>query len=245
MPFHRITYNEQYGFATLHHYGCTFHCPVCSYRLRSGAEGTPGLSFPKPQRFLTMDEIKSTLRSVPLKSVYFMGGEPTIARDLPEILAFAKRELKLRTFLGHTNGSRIPMAHLDGGNVGLKAWDERIHLEYTGQPKERIFSNFQRGFEAGMDLKANVVYIPGYVDVDQVEAIAQWLGSLDPMIPFHIMGYIPVPGQPYSRPTPEQMEHVKTLCLKHLRKVNYSHLRSEEALDLQARDDRFRVRQIA
>lgn len=245
MPFHSITHNEQYRFATLHHYGCTFKCQVCSYRLRSGANGTPGLSFPKPEEFLSVEAIKSALRSVSVDTVYFMGGEPTLAKELPEILAFAKRELKLRTFLGHTNGSRLPMDNLDGGNVGLKAWDEQLHLEYTGHPKSLIFDNFRRGFEAGMDLKANVVYIPGYVDADQVEAIAEWLASLSSAIPFHIMGYIPVPGQTYLRPSVEQMEHVKRLCLKHLQKVGYSNLTSEQAVSLEARDDRFRVRRIA
>lgn len=245
MPFHSITYNEQYRFATLHHYGCTFQCAVCSYRLRSGAEGKPGLSFPKPEQFLTVEQIKTTLRGVSIDTLYFMGGEPTIARELPEILAFAKQDLKLRTFLGHTNGSRLPMDNLDGGNVGLKAWDEAVHLEYTGRPKSLIFNNFLRGFEAGMDLKANVVYIPDYVDIDQVEAIAAWLAAISPAIPFHIMGYIPVPGQPYLRPTREQMEQVKHLCRKHLQHVDYSHLTSEQGLNLEARDDRFRVRRIA
>ena len=44
MPFFKITYNQKYRFATLHNFGCTFRCGVCSYKLRSGAEGTPGRS---------------------------------------------------------------------------------------------------------------------------------------------------------------------------------------------------------
>ena len=44
MPFFKITYNEKYRFATLHNFGCTFRCGVCSYKLRSGADGVPGLS---------------------------------------------------------------------------------------------------------------------------------------------------------------------------------------------------------
>ena len=38
MAFHKITYHEQYKFATLHNYGCTFRCSFCSYKLRSGAD---------------------------------------------------------------------------------------------------------------------------------------------------------------------------------------------------------------
>jgi pyruvate formate lyase activating enzyme len=147
--------------------------------------------------------------------------------------------------LGHTNGSRLPLPNLDGANVGLKAWDAKVHLAYTGKPKRLIFDNFAAAVAARLDMKANVVFVPGLVDIDQVEAIAAWLASLNPEIPFHIMGYIPVPGQAHARPTNEQMTAAMMACRKHLRSVGSSHLTSREALDLTARDDRFTVRKIA
>lgn len=245
MAFFKITYNDKYRFATLHNYGCTFHCNVCSYKLRSGADGVPGLSFPRPDKFLTVPEMKEALLSVPLHKVYFMGGEPTISNDLLEMLDFAKNGLGVRTYLGHTNGSRLPLRNLDGANVGIKAWNEDVHMQYTGKPKNLIFHNFEAAVLAGMEMRANTVFIPGLVDVDQLETIASWLAGLNPNIPFHIMGYIPVPGQPYERPTDEQMTIATEACKKHLRNVAVSHLTSEEALDLTARDDRFAVRTIA
>ena len=245
MAFFRITYNEKYRFATLHSFGCTFRCSVCSYRLRSGANGTPGLAFPRPEKYLTVDEMKQALRSVSVDKVYFMGGEPTVSKELPEMLDFAKNTLRAKTFLGHTNGSRLPLPNLDGANVGIKAWDERIHLEYTGKPKGLIFDNFAAAVATGMEMCANVVFVPKLVDVDQVEAIAAWVGGLNPEIPFHIMGYIPVPGQPYERPTDEQMATALANCRRHLKTVGVSHLTSQQAMDLTARDDRFAVRQIA
>jgi len=59
------------------------------------------------------------------------------------------------------------------------------------------------------------------------------------------MGYIPVPGQPYQRPTDEQMATVMAACRKYLGNVASSHLTSQQAMDLSARDDRFAVKQIA
>ncbi|MGD0278458.1 MAG: hypothetical protein ABSC11_04035 [Smithella sp.] len=56
-----------------------------------------------------------------------------------------------------------------------------------------------------MNLKINVVYVPGLADLDQVEGIAAWVASVDRNIPFNIMRYIPLPGQPYPQPTTEQM----------------------------------------
>jgi pyruvate formate lyase activating enzyme len=245
MSFHSITYNAKYRFATLHNYGCMFRCPVCSYKLHSGADGRPGYAWPKPDGFLATEQIKEALRTVDIATLYFMGGEPTMARNLAELLDFGKNTLGVRTFLGHCNGWKLDLPNLDGANVGLKAWDPQVHHAYTGREKELIFGNFQRAFEAGMDLKANVVYVPGLVDLDQMEAIAAWLGLLSRDIRFHIMGYIPVPGQPYERPTAEQMERAVAYCKRHLNQVGMSHLTPEEARNHAVRDDRFAVKQIA
>jgi pyruvate formate lyase activating enzyme len=245
MPFFKITYNEKHRFATLHNFGCTFRCGVCSYKLRSGAGGTPGQCHPRPDRFLDVERMKAALRSLDVDKVFFMGGEPTLARELPEMLDFAKNTLGAKTCLGHTNGSRLPLVNLDGANVGLKAWDEEVHLRYTGRAKRPSFDNFAAAFRAGLEMKANVVLVPGLVELDQVESVAAWLAALSRDIPFHIMGYIPVPGQPYLRPTGEQMAAAADACRRHLRHVATSHLSPGEALDLTVRDDRFAVRQIA
>jgi pyruvate formate lyase activating enzyme len=245
MSFYRITWNEKYDFATLHNWGCTFHCPFCSYLLRSGADGRPGFAEPRPTRFLSLDEQQQALRRVKPKKVYFMGGEPTVAPELEAMIAFAKQELGAETRLGHTNGSRLPIAGLDGANVGFKAWSEKLHQQITGRPKSLIYDNFQAAHRAGMQLAANLVFIPELVGLDEMEGLVRFLAALDPEIPFHIMGYIPVPGRPWRRPTDDEMRDAVALASSHLRQVGCSHLTSAEALDLTSRDDRFRVRVIA
>jgi len=245
MAFYKITYHEKYRFATVHNYGCTFRCPVCSYKLRSGESGKPGHVYPRPKRFLSVETIKRKLSSVDIETLYFMGGEPTVAPELPVILDFAKNTLQVRTYLGHTNGTQLPLPNLNGANVGLKAWKEKTHLDYTGRHKQPIFDNFKAAYHAGMEVKANVVYIPGFVDIDQIESIAAWLAALNPEIPFHVMGYIPVPGACFLRPTAEQMSRAVETCRKYLVQVDSSHLSTEQALDLSQRDDRFRVKRIA
>ncbi|KQC06642.1 MAG: hypothetical protein APR62_01080 [Smithella sp. SDB] len=244
MAFYKITYNQRHGFATVHNYGCTFHCPTCSYKLRSGPAGKPGLAFPKPERYPETNEIKEVIRSLPIKSLYFMGGEPTIAEDLVEMLRFAKQELGLITRLGHTNGSGLPLPYLDGANVGLKAWDMDLHRKITGQDRNRILKNVADAYKNGIGLKINIVYIPGLVDLDQVEGIASWLSSLDKNIPFNIMGYIPVPGQPYPQPTIKQITKVEEVSKLHLRYVSSSRLSPDNVLHLANKDDRFAVKRL-
>lgn len=136
-------HNKKYDFATLHNWGCTFHCPFCSYKLRGGADSKPGFMTPKPASFLTTEEIKTVLSGQRPKTVSLMGGEPSLAPDLDELLAFAKEELGAKTKLGHTNGTRIPTENLDYANVGFKAWSKDLHYKITGKPKELIYTNFE------------------------------------------------------------------------------------------------------
>jgi pyruvate formate lyase activating enzyme len=176
--------------------------------------------------------------------VNFMGGEPTVAKELPEMLDFVKNELRSRTVLGHTNGSDLDLEYLDAANVGLKAWDEKVHKQMTGIDKNRIYGNLRKAVESGMEVSANLIYIPGLVDVDQIEKVAEFLSSLGG-IRFHIMGYIPVPGQPYRRPTADEMRDAQMAAQKYLEDVEYSHLTPEQVLSLERDDDRFDVRVIA
>lgn len=241
MAFYLITYNKKYSFATLHNWGCTFHCPFCSYKLRGGADSKPGFMTPKPSSFLSIEDIKAALQELRPDTVYFMGGEPSIAQGIDELITFSKHELGAKTWIGHTNGTRIPMKDLDGANVGFKAWSEDLHRKITGIEKEVIYTNFRNAFNAGIQMEANLVYVPGLVDLDEMEGLLGYLAELSTDIPFHIMGYIPVPGQPWLRPTNGQMNEAVCLAKHYLKNVHSSHLRSDEALNLSARDDRFNV----
>jgi len=205
----------------------------------------PGFAEPKPERFLSVPELKEALRKVSPRKVYFMGGEPTVAKEIDEMILFAKNELGAETKLGHTNGSRLPIPGLNGANVGFKAWNENLHLKITGRPKSLIYDNFTGAFRSGVKMAANMVFIPGLVGLDELEGLVCFLSALDPEIPFHIMGYIPVPGEPWKRPSDEEMKQAELLAKTYLNHVACSHLSSAEALDLTARDDRFKVRIIA
>ena len=192
-----------------------------------------------------MEEQKTALRKAAPGKVYFMGGEPTVAKELREMVEFSKKELGAYTKLGHTNGSDLQIPFLDAANIGFKAWSDELHLKLTGRPKSLIFDNFSRAFDSGMELSASMIYIPGLIELDEMEGVLKYIASLDRNMPFHIMGYIPVPGLDYQRPSVEQMEKAKSLCQSYLTNVGMSHLTTEEALDLTARDDRFHVEIIA
>ena len=235
MPFYKVTYSEQYRRATVHNKGCNFRCVGCAYKVRS---------FLPVEHWPSLQEVTAAVAGVDAERVHFMGGEPTTCPDLPEMLRYCQEDLGRLTFLGHTNGSHIPLQHLTGANVSFKAFSPDKHLAYTGQPRDPVYDNFRRAYEAGLEMRASCVYIPGFVDLDEVEQMAEFLADLSPDIPFHIMGYIPIPGTPWPRPTEEQMAKVVALARSILRDVGFSHLTVEEARDLSKRDSRFQVVQV-
>jgi len=235
MPFYKVTYSEQYRRATVHNRGCNFRCLGCAYKIRDIA---PVDNWPE------LGEVKAAVAALDVDRVHFMGGEPTTCEDLPEMLRYCKHELGLRTFLGHTNGSRVPTLDLDGANISFKAFSPEKHLHYTGYPADPVYDSFRRAFEAGLELKASTVYIPGFIDRDEVAAIARFVASFSPDIPFHVMGYIPIPGTPWPRPTEEQMQETVALVRGILSDVGFSHLTVDDARDLDKRDSRFRVVQV-
>ena len=163
MAFYKVTYSAQYRRATVHNKGCNFRCLGCAYKIRD---------FPPIERWPSLDEFKATLTSLDAERVHFMGGEPTTCADLPEMLRFCKHDLGLRTILGHTNGSNIPIDNLDGANVSFKAFSPEKHLHYTGMPAGIVYDSFLRAFHAGLELRASTVYVPGLIDLDEVDAIA-------------------------------------------------------------------------
>ena len=219
MPFYKITYAERFRRATLHNWGCNFRCQGCTYRLKQNA---------RPKEFLPIDAIHDCLRRLDLDAVHFMGGEPTTNPQLPEMLAFCKQSLGVTTRLGHTNGSGLVLENLDGSNVSFKAFDEGLHQEYTGRPVAPSLDNFRRSYEAGLEMKASTVFNPDFGGLEQVEKVAAFVGEVDRSIPFHVLGYIPVPDAPWRRPTEEEMEQAVGLAQRYLDTVTFSHFTSEQ-----------------
>ena len=196
------------------------------------------------EQFLAIDAIHGCLRGLDLDAVHFMGGEPTTNPQLPDMLAFCKRELGVTTRLGHTNGSGLVLEDLDGSNVSFKAFDDDLHLEYTGRSVAPSLDNFRRSYEAGLEMKASTVFNPDFGGLEQVEKVAAFVGGVDRSIPFHVLGYIPVPDAPWRRPTDEEMQQAVGISQRHLDTVTFSHFTSEQAKDLEQRDERFVVRQV-
>jgi len=79
----------------------------------------------------------------------------------------------------------------------LKARDEALHLALTGASNQRTVENFTRAarrFSERPDpplVIASTLLVPGYVDPFEVGQIARFIASLNPNIPYALLGFAP------------------------------------------------------
>lgn len=219
MAFFKVTYAEKSRTAYVWNSGCNFSCTGCYYKLKpelNTADGTPGTN-----------ELKETLlrlgKSGGVESVHFLGGEPTNARDIGELASFSRETLGAKTHIV-TNGSRkIDGSLFDSASVSIKAPSRRQYDEYVGATgKYDVLENVVDAHKSGVELSLSSVLIPGYVGPRDIEKIAEQIAAIDPEIPYHIIGYMPVPGAPWRNATPNEVADASALAKKHLKHVTSS-----------------------
>jgi pyruvate formate lyase activating enzyme len=119
----------------------------------------------------------------------------------------AERKGRILRICWETNGSMHPglldeMIELALGSGGcikfdLKAWDENLHKALTGIPNRRTLENFRRaGEKAGTRpdpplVIASTLLVPGYVEEEEVRSLARFIASINPEIPYSLLGFYP------------------------------------------------------
>lgn len=238
---YHVTWSGQYGIASLYFWGCNLHCRICllqkevldchlpqtRYRIYD-----PAYMNPRPLRFLTPVELFEKLNLLAIKRVFLMGAEPVCDRSLPIILDYLQRT-KHCTISLLTNGKRkLPVDKLDEVIFSIKALTPSLHRHYTGFNNRGILRNFRElAVLPNPRLFAETVFIPGYVDEEEVMRIAAFIASVNREIPFRIDAYLPVPGQPWRAPTVEEIQSLQERVLPVLPNTTCLHGREgKEAL---------------
>lgn len=137
-----------------------------------------------------------------------------------------------------TNGSMNPklLEHMmtlavnSGGCVkfDLKAWNNDLHVALTGAENKRTLKNFARAAKHIVRrgnppvLIANTLMVPGYIDVEEVSAIAGFIASLNPDIPYSLLAFHP---QFYMSDLPLTPTHLAEQCLDAAREAGLSNVR--------------------
>jgi len=124
----------------------------------------------------------------------------------------------------------MELAVNSGGCVkfDLKAWDNHLHLALTGVENKRTLTNFSRAAQhVGRRhdppvLIANTLMVPGYIDIEEVSAIARFIASLDPDIPYSLLAFHP---QFYMSDLPLTRKRLAERCLDSAREAGLSNVR--------------------
>lgn len=162
--------------------------------------------------------------------VAFTGGDIVCRADF---YAQATERIKARTWntwvLLETNGWGLTPANLDLlASAGLdafwldiKAFDEGVYRRLCGTDNGTVLRAPAEILSRGFTLEVLTLFIPGWVETDQITAIARLIADLDPEIPFTILAFFPAYRMSDTPPpTLEQMvEACEAVCETGLRQV--------------------------
>jgi pyruvate-formate lyase-activating enzyme len=182
----------------------------------------------KPARFLEFNQVLDILKDLEFSQVIFMGMEAALD---PELSGLA--EVLHKGFYSHnillTNGLKlVPLEYIDEVVLGIKAYRDDLHRDYTGVSHKKVLQNFSKIYALGKKLRAESVLIPDYIDYLEIEHIAEFIAKVDKSIPYRIDAYFPAGDNPWRQATLEEVEEAVEVARKHL--LNVSCLRGDEKL---------------
>ncbi len=193
----------EYGYNNLavFYRACSFDCLFCqNWHFR---ENSP------TRRTLSPEELAEKANWQTSCICYF-GGDPT-----PQVLhsirsseiALENKQSRILRICWETNGSmsrkyltRMAEISLESGGCikfDLKFWSENLNLAICGVTNSRTLENFAQIsslFSQRPDpplLLGSTLLVPGYVDDDEVRGIARFIASLNPDIPYSLLGFYP------------------------------------------------------
>jgi pyruvate formate lyase activating enzyme len=218
-------------------YGCNFDCLFCqnsSHKNFGGMEPQPAGAIAR--------RVEENPR---ISCVCYFGGSPEpqlpYALQASKLALEARRSVPLRICF-EWNGCGDPalvrraaeLSLESGGNIkfDLKCSTPGLSLALSGVPNERAFRNFEMIAEeyypkrVGMPvLTATTLLVPGYVDAREVGAIAEFIASLDPSIPYSLLAFHPsyqMADLPYT-PLRQAVECYRA-ARRHLEQVHVGNL---------------------
>lgn len=231
---YHVTYSPEVKEIVLFFWGCNLDCRGCYRRknihslmleeyINVPNEEPTGLA-EQPQKFLSFEEVMDLFEGRDVHSVVMEGAEPALDPLFLKIVRALHERFGTHNIL-LTNALELPedLTHIDAVEVSFKAIDEDLHYHYTGKSNRQILANFRNLHDSGMKLIVESVFIPAYVDLEETERIAEFVASVDPGIPYFILPYIRTSGNPWRRPTAEEMEEAAAVIRKHLTNVRCIH----------------------
>ena len=207
-PKYTKTKGIEYGYSNLAVFygGCNFDCLFCqNYDHKSmSVRGKP---------LMSIEELLYEAMKPEVSCVCFFGGDP--GPFIVHALTFSRKLMKLsrernviKRICWETNGFENPslmreMAKISmesGGivKIDFKAWTPEVYKALVGvDASRRVRENVKlvaKMFDERLEpplLVVSILLVPGYVDVDEVRSIGEYVASLNPKIPVVLLAFSP------------------------------------------------------
>jgi pyruvate formate lyase activating enzyme len=175
--------------------GCNFRCGFCqnwqiSQAPRRGGGGIAGEPFP-PEAVVRAAVDRGC------RSVSYTYTEPTVFFEYAlETARLAREAGLLNSFVtnGYMTAEALEVLRpvLDAANVDLKAFNDGTYRKVCGARLEPVLDSIRRMKALGIWVEVTTLVVPGLNDADpELSAIAGFIASVDPDIPWHVSRFHP------------------------------------------------------
>jgi pyruvate-formate lyase-activating enzyme len=173
------------------------HCRGCGACIRTGRRSK---YCPGELRLDQLTLLDDLTWGPPRNIISFTGGDlacqPEFYVEAAEGIKNLERDLWV---LFETNGyGLIPTnlnlfreAGIDSFWLDIKAFEDKVHRRLTGASNEWVLQLPSEIIHSGFVLEVSSVYIPGWVETDQIGKIAELLANVDVRIPYAIIAFFP------------------------------------------------------
>ncbi|WP_448551613.1 GTP 3',8-cyclase MoaA [Thalassotalea montiporae] len=156
---------------------CNFRCQYCL---------PDGYQCDHDRNFLTLPEIKTlaaTFARLGTEKIRITGGEPSLRKDLPEIISACKNTSGIKKVAITTNGYKLPEhlpswldAGLDAINISIDSLDAKQFQLITGHNKlATILEGIDQALAAPqLTVKVNTVLMRGF-NLDELSRFLAWV----------------------------------------------------------------------
>ncbi|MBS7655585.1 radical SAM protein [Candidatus Bathyarchaeota archaeon] len=229
---YHITYYTYDNSIYIFFQGCNFQCKGCILKqliwdCHLNNENQHALQAVKDLRKLSLSEFKDIIKGFDVKKAILGGGEPTIDKELPDIINVLNA-LGVKTRL-LTNGylinedfiKKLEEAGLSSICISIKAYDDDIHQFYTGKSNKPVLNNFKILDKSQIELMAESVLIPELIEYNEIKRIAKFIAGIRSSIPYRIDAFIPINDASWRAPSLEEVIKASKIAKRYLKKVHY------------------------
>ncbi|OGD37687.1 MAG: AmmeMemoRadiSam system radical SAM enzyme [Candidatus Aminicenantes bacterium RBG_19FT_COMBO_58_17] len=190
--YHFLPGTTSFSIATI---GCNFRCPFCqNWQISQAGKKDKGFGGGQP---LSPEEIVRAARTRGCRSISYTYTEPTIFFEYAYDTSKLAREAGLANVFV-TNGYmtaealRLIQPYLDAANVDLKAFQEETYKKVCGARLGPVLDSIRLMRELGIWVEVTTLVVPGMNDGnEELAAIARFIASVSPEIPWHISRFHP------------------------------------------------------